>query len=255
MLGTGYRLARYRGISRLGRIISWHAMRGFMNSRNHDMTRNGERWLVERLAPALAGRSVIDVGANAGSWSDLVLQASPTSKVYTVEMIPTFVSNLRRRFGEKLTVIEAALSDRAEAVTGYRFGGGGRIPKGLGSGKEAEGFEMCTRTGDNLVRELGLNDVALIKIDVDGFDIRVLRGFSSVIQEQRPILQFEYSRFYVFSRCYLKDAYDVFTPLNYRIGRLMPTWIDFCEYSTDMETFSSNNYVACPAGNTSLFAS
>ena len=160
MLGTGYRLARYRGISRLGRIISWHAMRGFMNSRNHDMTRNGERWLVERLAPALAGRSVIDVGANAGSWSDLVLQASPTSKVYTVEMIPTFVSNLRRRFGEKLTVIEAALSDRAEAVTGYRFGGGGRIPKGLGSGKEAEGFEMCTRTGDNLVRELGLNDVA-----------------------------------------------------------------------------------------------
>ena len=100
--------------------------------------------------------------------------------------------------------------------------------------------------GDDLVRELGLTDVSLIKIDVDGYDIKVLRGLSSIIVEQRPIVQFEYSKFYIFTRCFLKDGYDFFIPLRYRIGRLMPGWIEFMEYSPRMEIFVTNNYVAVP---------
>ena len=150
-------------------------MCGFMNAKNYDMARNGERWLIKQCGSSLAARSIIDVGANRGDWSALVLEAAPTSKVYAVEMIQSFASDLRRRFGETATIVESALSDRREHVAGYRVGGGGRIPRGFGSDKQERRVELHTRTGDDLARELGLTDVSLIMIDVDGHDIKVLR--------------------------------------------------------------------------------
>ena len=86
----------------------------------------------------------------------------------------------------------------------------------------------------------------MIKIDVDGYDVKVIRGFSSVISKYRPIVQFEYSRFYIHTRTFLKDAYDFFCPKGYRIGRLMPDYIAFSEYKPRMELFATNNYVALP---------
>ena len=245
VLGVGHIVARHERLSRLGRMAAWYAMCGFSNASSYDMDRNGERWLIERYASSLAGRSVIDVGANAGDWSARALAIAPTAKVYAVEMVPSFVTGLRERFGTTAIVVEVGLSDRAESVTGYKVGGGGRIPE-VDSSKKSEPFELCTRTGDDLVADLGLKDIAAIKIGVDGYDIKVLRGFAAVIAEQRPIVQFEYSRFYIYTRSFLKDAYDFLGPLNYRIGRLMPGWIDFIEYNWHMEVFATNNYVAIP---------
>ena len=246
VLGMGHFLGRNRAMSRLGRHVTWYLMCGFINAMNHDMSRNGERWLIKRFSADLRGRSVIDVGANAGNWSALVLDASPTSKVYAVEMIPSFAANVRQRFAERVEVLEVALSDRREPATALKLGGGGRMFRGLDREKREERFELETRTGDDLALELDLKDISLIKIDVDGYDMKVMRGFSSVIREQRPIVQFEYSRFYIFSRSFLKDAYDFFTPLNYHVGRVMPRWIEFSEYRTSMEIFATNNYVAIP---------
>ena len=193
----------------------------------------------------LAARSVVDVGANMGNWSARVLAIVPTTKVYAVEMVPDFVVKLRERFGAGASIVEACLSDRTESVTGYKVGAGARIPD-VPSQKSTEPFAVHARTGDDLAADLGLIDIAAIKIDVDGYDFRVLRGFTTVIAEQRPVVQFEYSRFWIHTRTFLKDAYDFFKPLNYHIGRLMPTWIEFGEYDRRMEIFATNNYVAVP---------
>ena len=222
MLGVGHVLARHRRLSRLSRSVAWQVMAGCSNAANYDMGRNGERWLIKRYVRSLTGRSVIDVGANAGNWSARQLAIAPTTKVYCIEMVPEFAGRLRERFGVAATVIEAGLSDRIERVIGYRCGGGGRLAP-ITVPENAVAFELFTRTGDDLVAELDLEDIAAIKIDVDGYDIKVLWGLSAVISEQRPLVQFEYSRFYVSTRCFLKDAYDFFVRLNYRVGRLMRT--------------------------------
>ena len=220
-------------------------MCGFSNASNYDMDRNGEQWLIEHTASRMAAKSVIDVGANLGEWSARALATVPTAKIYAVEMVPNFASKLHERFGATVTVVEAGLSNRVELVTGYMVGGGGRIPS-VASRKKTEPFEFRTRTGDDIAAELGLKDIATIKIDVDGYEIKVLRGFVTVITEQRPMVQFEYSRFYIYTRSFLKDAYDFFEPLGYRIGRLMPSWIEVNEYNSTMEVFATNNYVAIP---------
>ena len=221
---------------------------------NYNMNHNGERWLVKRLSSSRKSCTFVDIGANAGDWSAMVLDVAPAAKVYVVEMIPSFASKLRHRFSERVTVIEAALSDQRGPVTAYRLGGGGRIPIGLGAGKKSkEVFDLQTRRGDDIVAEHDVDDIALIKIDVDGYDVLALRGFLSAIKKQRPVVQFEYSRFYIFTRCYLKDAYELFSSMDYQVGRLMPGWIAFSEYTTGLEMFKSNNFVAVPSEKMNVF--
>lgn len=125
---------------------------------------------------------------------------------------------------------------------------GGGIPIGLGSGKKSkEVFNLHTRRGDDIVAEHDIDDITLIKIDVDGYDVLTLRGFLFTIEKQKPVVQFEYSRFYIFTRCYLKDAYELFASIDYEVGRLMPRSIAFSEYTTVLEMFKSNNFVAVPS--------
>ena len=116
----------------------------------------------------------------------------------------------------------------------------------LGAQKKRSRSSFTPAPGTTLWAEFGLTDVTMIKIDVDGYDIKTVRGFARTIAEQRPIVQFEYSKFYIYTRSYLKDAYDFFDPLGYRVGRLMPSWIKFGEYDHRLEGFATNNYVAMP---------
>ena len=50
-----------------------------------------------------------------------------------------------------------------------------------------------SRTLDNLVAECGLDRVDFVKMDVDGFEGKVLRGARSVLATWRPTLVFELS--------------------------------------------------------------
>lgn len=48
-------------------------------------------------------------------------------------------------------------------------------------------------TLDNFVESQGLSDIALIKIDTEGFEARILRGAQRVIEANRPVIIFELS--------------------------------------------------------------
>ncbi len=209
------------------------------------MNRNGESWLVHRLSASLAGRSVLDIGANVGDWSAHVHAAAPKAQLHAVEMVPEFVERLRSRFGDTLIVFQCGISDQEGQTVAYKLGGGGRINPG-DSKKSREPISVQLRSGDSLVAEEGLSDIALIKIDIEGYDIPALRGLQATIARDRPIIQFEYSRFYIDTRHFLSDAYALLVPLGFRIGRLMPNRIDFLSYNRTLENFATNNYVAVP---------
>ena len=213
------------------------------------MNRNGEAWLVDRLSSSLAGRSVLDIGANVGDWSAHVRAAAPEAQLHAVEMVPEFVERLRSRFGDTLIVFQCGISDREEQITAYKLGGGGRINPGA-TKKSREPISIRLRSGDALVAEEGLTDIAFIKIDVDGYDIPALRGLQATIARDRPVLQFEYSRYYIDTRHFLSDAYKLLEPLGYRIGRLMPNRINFLPYHRSLENFATNNFIAVPKEST-----
>jgi len=52
-------------------------------------------------------------------------------------------------------------------------------------------FEIALRTIDGLCEEAGISDIALVKIDVEGFEPQVIRGMRSTLSRWRPSVVFE----------------------------------------------------------------
>jgi FkbM family methyltransferase len=50
---------------------------------------------------------------------------------------------------------------------------------------------VSLRKGDEVVQELGINDVACIKVDVEGAELEVFEGLQSTLAKKRPFLVFE----------------------------------------------------------------
>jgi len=67
-----------------------------------------------RHLPKLKYRSVIDGGANRGSFTDAFLQLHRPERLVLVEAIPELAEKLRARYADKpgLSIVSAALSDR-----------------------------------------------------------------------------------------------------------------------------------------------
>src|SRR5690348_6319198 len=59
-------------------------------------TRNGERWLLESLRTEQI-RTVLDVGANVGSWSVMAAGLLPQATIYALEVVPATAATLRAR--------------------------------------------------------------------------------------------------------------------------------------------------------------
>jgi FkbM family methyltransferase len=96
------------------------------------------------------------------------------------------------------TVLPIALSDSNEVMTFYAHGQydemGSLIPKqetGEVGGAMPLAMPVQARIGDEVLRELGIEDICAIKIDVEGAELSVLRGLQETLRTRRPAVIFE----------------------------------------------------------------
>ncbi|MDM7998657.1 MAG: FkbM family methyltransferase [Dehalococcoidia bacterium] len=145
-----------------------------------------EYWKT-RLISDLAkdGMTVLDIGANEGYYSMLSAKAMhDKGRVLAFEPDPDNARWLRKNIEvngyQCIQVHEYALSDNEGEVTFYPAGGVGSLvhtdsPLAYFHGP-SEAITVRTRTLDNVLLEAGITNVDLIKIDVEGADLLVLRG-------------------------------------------------------------------------------
>ena len=244
-------LSRYTDPSKVLRGIGRRLLIAGLNANRYDMSRNGEAHVVQKLSQSL--ELVIDVGANVGDWAAEVLKVTPKAKVFCVEAIPEFAAKIESRFGDTVTVLRTAVSNGDGEITLYKSAGGARaVP--LNTSKKLERRDVSCISGDSLVEKIEADTVSFIKIDVDGYDLPVIKSFSSTIDRFLPVVQFEYSRFWIGTRHYLKDAFDFFSSRGYEVGRIMPHRIEFKDYTVSDETFMTNNFLAVPKQRLALLS-
>lgn len=232
-------------------------LRAYQND-NHDLSSNGEAEVVRRLA-GTGLRIAVDVGAHHGVWTQVLLDAHPDATVHCFEASPDTAAGLRRRFADDPRVVLTAKGLAAEAGTvdlyvDRRDSSVTSVvaPRGR-SGVDVVAVEVLR--GDDYLADLAIDHVDYLKIDVEGFDLDVLRGFGAALAAGAiDALQFEYNHLSIASHRLLADYYALLEPLGYAIGKVHPDGVDFQPYRTQSETWIGPACVAVLRSRPDLIA-
>ena len=138
------------------------------------------------------GMTVMDVGANLGLYSLLISRAvGPSGKVYAFEPVPEIFARLKEHIAlnnaTNIVPVPIALSDEKGTVKMSVAGSRSSFFRHL-SGKFVE---VQVERLDDFVEREGIEKVDAIKIDVEGAELRVIRGADKTIRRDKPILMVE----------------------------------------------------------------
>jgi FkbM family methyltransferase len=145
--------------------------------------------LQRALAALPQGSVIVDIGANVGAMAAMAARLSKASAIYCIEPSP-------RAFACLEAMVEANGFDQCRC-----------IPSAVGSSAGTtflaeydtiayshvsdEGTKVPMQTLDGLVAELGLERIDLIKLDVEGYELEVLKGGHSAIRRLDPCVFME----------------------------------------------------------------
>jgi len=197
----------YRHIE--GRLYDVQGFKMILSDKEHvqlDIIKNGVyEWAETAVLPAFVrlGSVAIDVGANIG-YHSLLLSRLVGNKGHVYAFEPLKINfdrlkaNIRMNVGN-VTPINVALGDSQETHR-YRFDpiiGKGVVNLGEWSmiNTKSDDGNVLVRTIplDCFVQERHVQNVRFMKIDVEGFELRVLKGAYETIKEFRPIIMMEFS--------------------------------------------------------------
>jgi len=208
----------------------WRLSAGFVAHLWKAATQQHHRALgptIARLVPAEA--IVFDVGAHAGQYTKLFARAAPQGRVYAFEpgsyartllRVAIWVRRLRN-----VTIVPIALGD-AEGVAVLnipvkRSGSFGFGLSHLGAPAdrwtEIEQELVAQTTLDAAVAALGLDRLDFVKADIEGWEMRLLRGASDSLARLRPRLLLELSAEHLRrAGDHAEDAFDWLAARAYR---------------------------------------
>lgn len=175
------------------------------------IVKNGiyDRWITSRLKEVICPTDVIfDIGANAGLLSlPFAKNYVPKGRVYAFEPDSDIINQLRENIKinqiSNITIVPVALQDNPSInkIVLYRrraIHDDGLRNKGISSIQPNPTFNVgketiSVTTIDRYTKENGINNVSLMKIDVEGAEYRVLQGGNKTIDKFYPIIIYEYS--------------------------------------------------------------
>lgn len=153
-----------------------------------------DRWdtyHIKRLLPP--GAVICDVGANFGYYSiSLAAFLNPNGRVFAFEPHPKTRIHLERnialnQLGGMITAVPYALSD----ALGFAFMANRKGNTGAAHVSQGGDTKIELTTLDSFCAEHQLSRLDFMKIDVEGFEARVLRGAERSLRTFHPILLIE----------------------------------------------------------------
>jgi FkbM family methyltransferase len=220
----------------------------------HNDRDSGERrflrdFLANRKAPV-----VLDVGANVGDYAAKVMTLVPAALLFAFEPHPKTFQKLKlasERYGfkafnvgcgdenAKLNLYDYANGDGSVHASIYRD-----VIETVHCGKSVAHLVDVVRL-DEFVERLNLKEIDLLKIDTEGNEMAVLKGFKRFIDMRKiRAIHFEFNEMNVVSRVFFKDFYD-FLP-GYEFYRALQDGLVPLKtyYPLTCEIFAFQNIVA-----------
>jgi FkbM family methyltransferase len=141
------------------------------------------------------GARLVDVGANIGIYTELVLRERPDLEAWLFEPVGSHFEAARARFGSnpRIHVEHLALGDADAPMTIWKpkhNPGGNLLTEELMRRRAGQmdfrPEEVRCRVFTDWARERGIERVDFVKSDTEGFDYRVLRGMFEFLARCEP---------------------------------------------------------------------
>jgi FkbM family methyltransferase len=139
------------------------------------------------------GMIVIDIGANVGSHTlPLANSVGDKGKVYAIEPVPWALDKLRKNLA-----LNHFSDENAEFSLRASFKTTSENPVNENGGLSESWWSACEKvsvkvdTLDNFIVKENIPHVDVIKLDVDGFEVKVLKGAERILQSFKPIILME----------------------------------------------------------------
>jgi FkbM family methyltransferase len=163
-----------------------------------------EKEIVDELVRyCRPGMTVFDIGANAGYLTLLMAKlVGDSGHVHVFEPIPQnsqcLLETIRINGLRNVTVHQVAISDqRGEAQMNYVgvFDGFAALAEGGHNyyrGQSADTVSVATINLDLFCSDVGIAEIGLIKMDIEGAEMLALAGMSKIFAVQRPVVIIEF---------------------------------------------------------------
>ena len=176
--------------------------------------------IKEKLSNSGSG---VDIGAADGLFIGLMSKANANEKHLAVEIQPKKVAKLKQTLNANVIVSESCLSDTEEDVsfqisvqnTGYS---GLVVTKASVNIGNTEYISLKTKTVklDTIIPKEILN-IKIIKIDVEGAELKVIKGGAETLKKHKPILLFECCSHIFDNNDTPDELYAILTDMDYKI--------------------------------------
>lgn len=233
-------------------------MNGYHNV-NYDINTNGEQFVLSQLSK-FNPKTVFDVGANIGDWSIGASKIFKDASIYAFELAkPTFEilkNNIRGK--KQIHINNMGLSDKSGDVEFLFYGAGSGnstliLEEEIHSKENAQTLSGKVITGDEICAKNGIEHIDFLKVDVEGAEPSVLKGFSQMMNGKKiDVIQFEYGMANIYTKFLLKDYYEYFKKHGYIVGKLYPYGVKFGSYRPQDEDFKGPNYIAVSTNNEAI---
>lgn len=196
------------------------------------------------------GENALDIGANIGLQSIRMSQcAGQTGKVYAFEPLAylqeKFTRNSALNKAANVTLFPYALSDKegeADFMIDKNAWNQGTFSLNTGGGPDKQ--HVVIKIADNIPDIQHLDTLALVKIDVEGFEYQVLRGLEKTLRKHRPRLIFEYdSNYWLNTGEDISACFSFLQSMNYSIYQITPV---ACELIKNADAVKGGNLFCLP---------
>jgi FkbM family methyltransferase len=221
-----------------------HYCNTYLGENEGDMRYNGELHFVNgQLADC---ETVFDVGANEGNWTIQVLKLKPKLNIHCFEPGPSYFSQLQERLQlPNVNLVRKGLSSTEEKdipIHGISLHENYGVDPVRGRTPSVQTVSLTTLSAYMQSRQI--EQVDLMKVDVEGHELRVFEGGMKQFQMGRiRRVYFEYHGTFIKSSIFLRDIFRLFEGLDYRFYKLMPDHLQRVEvYDCRLENFQFKHF-------------
>jgi len=215
---------------------------------------SGEEHFIEHHVSKFRNKIILDVGSNVGRYSKLINGLNKDAEIYAFEPHPaTYQKLIKNVDGININTNNVGVGASAGSLKLYDYAekdGSSHaslykdVIEQIHKGKSVV-HEVKIISLDDFVIEHKIERVGLLKIDTEGHELEVLKGFERYISANKvDWIHFEFNEMNIASRIFFKDFWELLP--NYDFFRMLPNGlVPIKQYSPVFcEIYAYQNIVA-----------